>query len=211
MSLMAKDKGGGDFPLIDPGTHQAVCYGVVDLGTHENTIYQTKSQKVCVMWELPDQRIEYDKDGLHHNIARTISKIYTLSINEAKSNLGKDLVSWRGKPFTEEEKQGFDIFSILEANCLLQIIHVQKNGKTYANISAIVKLPKNMQRLKPESAIIQYSMADNGFEIPGTVPEWMQKLIKKSEEFVGGSQPVGDEVEGENVQVPPTEDDDIPF
>lgn len=210
MGLLARDKGGQDFPPIDPGTHHAVCYGVVDLGTHENTIYGTKAQKIWIAWELPDQRIEYDKDGKHYNVARSISKIYTLSIHE-KSNLGKDLVSWRGKQFTDEEKQGFDILTILGANCLLQVVHQQKNGKTYANISTIAKLMKNMQKLKPENPLIQYSIETNGFEIPDNIPDWVKKLIAKSEEHQGGFRPSEDNIDAENAQFPPAEDDDIPF
>jgi len=206
MSLMAKDKGGEGFPPIDPGTHHAVCYGVVDLGTQQNQLFDSKSQKVWIVWELPDIRIEFDRDGQHHNLPRSISKIYTLSIHE-KSNLGKDLVSWRGVPFNEAEKQGFDIVSILEANCLLQVVQQQKNGKTFAQITAIAKLMKNMQKLKPENETIQYSMETDGFNIPKNVPEWVAKMIHKSEEFQegqGGNAP--DLQDG-----PPATDDDIPF
>lgn len=210
MSLMAKDKGGEGFPPIDPGTHHAVCYGVVDMGTQQNPLFDSKVQKVWIAWELPDVRIEFDRDGKHYNLPRSISKIYTLSIHE-KSNLGKDLVSWRGVAFTEEEKQGFDIFNVLEANCLLQIVHQQKNGKTYGQISTIAKLMKNMQKLKPESPVIKYSMDTDGFEIPKTVPEWVEKMIKKSEEYQGGR---GNNNNPDVENYPPATDDEsdqIPF
>ena len=206
MSLMARDKGGEGFPPIDPGTHHAVCYGVVDLGTQQNQLFDNKAQKVWIVWELPDVRIEFDKDGKHYNIPRSISKIYTLSIHE-KSNLGKDLVSWRGVPFNEAEKQGFDIVSILEANCLLQVVQQQKNGKTYAQITTIAKLMKNMQKAKPENEIIQYSMEVDGFNIPKNIPEWVAKMIHKSEEFQGGQRTDVPDLQDR----PPVTDDDIPF
>jgi hypothetical protein len=210
MGLYAKDKGGQDFPPIDPGTHHAVCYGVVDLGTHENPLFGTKGQKVWICWELPDQRIKYDKSGQHYEIARSISKIYTLSIHE-KSNLGKDLVSWRGQQFTDAEKQGFDIFTILGANCLLQVVHQQKNGKTFANISTIAKLMKNMQKLKPENGMIQYSIEVNSFEIPDNVPDWVKKKIAQSEEHQGGFTKAEEAIDGENVEILSAENDDLPF
>jgi len=208
MGLYAKDKGGEGFPPIDPGTHHAVCYGVVDIGTHENPMFNKKSHQVWIAWELPDVRIEFDRDGQHFDLPRTISKIYTLSINEEKANLGKDLVSWRGRPFTDEEKEGFDIFNVLEANCLLQVVHQQKNGKTYAKIAAVAKLMKNMQKIHPGNEILRYSIADNGFTIPENIPDWVKKLIQKSEEFQGGTPLTGDM---DTDSPPPPEDDDIPF
>ncbi|MHA1379626.1 MAG: hypothetical protein ACTSRG_14730 [Candidatus Helarchaeota archaeon] len=41
----------------------------------------------------------------------------------AKATMRKFLESWRGKKFTKEELEGFDLQKILGKPCQLQIIH----------------------------------------------------------------------------------------
>src|SRR5208337_1405024 len=74
-------------------------------------------------------------------------KRYTLSLHE-KAALRKDLESWRGRTFTEEELKGFDVENVLDVPCLLNVIHNGTSGTVYANVSGIMKLPKSMQPIK---------------------------------------------------------------
>ena len=85
---------------VPAGTHHAVCYGVIAVGTQPSEKF-TPRQKIIVCFEIPAERIII-KD---QDLPRGISKRYTLSLNE-KSNLRKDLQSWRGKPFTPTELDG---------------------------------------------------------------------------------------------------------
>ena len=93
--------GGNDtpsYPTVSVGVHKARCVRVIDLGTQQND-YQGQiswKRQVMLIWEVPS---ETDNKGE----PLTISKFYTLSLNE-KANLANDLVSWRGRPFTETEK-----------------------------------------------------------------------------------------------------------
>ena len=140
MGLTAKDKGNGkDFEPIPEGMHHAICYGLYDLGTQYNERFGKSAHKVLIQWELPNQRIEIEKDNETLDLPRATSKIYTLSLHE-KSNLKKDLASWRGKSFTPEELEGFDLRAILGINCTLQIIHNKKDGNTYSNVATIVPI-----------------------------------------------------------------------
>lgn len=130
-----------EFELPPAGTHLAICYRVIDLGTQEtNWQGQTKRQhKILVSWELPDEKMS---DGRPF----TISQRYTWSMSD-KAALRKDLESWRGTPFTEKDfgSQGFDIRNIVGKACLLTIVPETKGEKTYANIKAIGKLMKGQQ------------------------------------------------------------------
>ena len=66
MAIMASDSGNGkDFKKVPPGCHFAVCNMVVDLGVQESSFNgESKSQhKVYLRWEVPDERVTYEKDG----------------------------------------------------------------------------------------------------------------------------------------------------
>ena len=65
-----------------------------------------------------------------------ISKRYTLSTH-TKSTLRKDLESWRGRAFTPEEEEAFDVANVCGAYCLLNVTHNQGgDGNTYANVGS---------------------------------------------------------------------------
>jgi len=140
MPIIAK-AGGGSFAPAPAGTHSAVCCDVVDLGVLEvNYAGKTKRQhKITVIWQIGERR---DDDKLF-----LLRKRYTLSLHE-KASLRKDLESWRGRSFTPAELEGFDIETLLGVPCLLSVIHQAKDGDIFANISAIMRLPKGMEALK---------------------------------------------------------------
>jgi len=190
MGLMAKDSGGDGFEPIPAGTYVARCVSVVDLGVQE-TPWGGK-EKVYLGFEVPDERVEWkDKEGVEHEGPAFIGSRYTLSINE-KSILGQHLTSWRGKPFTEEERDGFDLFTVLGAPCLINILHEEKNNKTYANIVSIMRLPKDMEAKPAESELIAYSPLDNekagNFE---KLSDWQKKLVRAGYKMAEGSTVVG--------------------
>ena len=130
-------KAGASFTPAPAGAHPAVCCDVVDLG--DITIeYQGKAKtqhKIKIVWQIEELRA----DGHPHQIR----KQYTLSLHD-KASLRKDLEAWRRKQFTEEELRGFDVEQLLDKPCLLNVIHREANGNTYANVSAIMRLPKGM-------------------------------------------------------------------
>jgi hypothetical protein len=181
MTLIAKSKG-RSYPAIEGGSYHAICYSVVDLGVHYNQRWDKKAHKVMITWELPELRIDIERENNVVNLPRAISKEYTLSIHE-KSNLGRDLTCWRGVAFTPDERDGFDIQSIIKANCILQIINTEKDGEVYANVQAVTKLLKGMEKKEPENPLCLYSMAQDGFTFPEHMPDWLKDKIKQSEEY----------------------------
>ena len=135
------------FELVPEGNHIAVCYRVIDLGTqHGEYLGKPKIQrKVLISWELPDEKMA---DGRPF----TIGQKFTWSMSE-KANLRQVLESWRGKAFTEADfgPGGFDIANIIGVGCMLNVVHSHKNGKTYANIASVAKLPKGMASPGPSN------------------------------------------------------------
>jgi hypothetical protein len=140
MPIMASVGSGRQFKPAPAGVHQAVCVDVVDLGLLEVTYAgKTKKQhKIRIVWQ-----IEELMDDMRPFI---VQKRYTLSLSE-KANLRKDLESWRGRAFTEAELEAFDVETVLGANCLLNVMRVDKEGESYANITAVMPIKKGMPKL----------------------------------------------------------------
>jgi hypothetical protein len=208
MSLTAKDKG----PSVEPvpaGVHVAVCYGVVDLGTQFNPKFNKHARKVLVLWELPQCRADFERDGQKQNLPRAISQRYTLSLSE-KANLRRDLESWRGRKFSAQELNGFDLQAILGAPCQLQIVHEQgKEGRPFAAIAAIMALPKGATRPKPENPLLFFTFegVQGHPALPPTMPDWIKDLIAQSREWTGQPAPVT----STQPSAPATDGDDLPF
>jgi hypothetical protein len=178
MSLTAKENGGGkSFEIIEEGTHPAVCYGMVDIG-EQKTNYngeEKSADKIIILWEVSDATITIDGKEM----PRGISKTYTNSLHE-KAGLRKDLKSWRGKEFTEAELAGFNLENIIGAPCLINIVHTEKDGRTYANISSIMALPKGMPKPQMVNPKLIFNM-DTATEADlKKLPEWIQKKITES-------------------------------
>lgn len=129
MSLIAK---GTSFTPPPEGVWPAVCVDVVDLGTVESP--WGAKPKCRIVWEISEKM----RDGRPF----VATKQYTISLHE-KANLHKDLKAWRGKSFTVEEMQGFDVEKVIGAPCQLVITHEEKDGLVYGNVTAILRAQKN--------------------------------------------------------------------
>lgn len=205
MALNVRDKGGSDFKKVPTGNHVAVCNMVADVGLQQ-TSFGAK-HKIYIRFEIPAERTEYEKDGQKFEGPMTIGMFFTASLSK-KASLRPFLEAWRGRAFTKEELEGFDLFNVLGAACMLNVIHQPAENdptKIYANIASIAALPKGFQKPKAENPLLKYSPEDqDDFK---KLPEWLQEKIKKQmsetpEDEGQGAAPTGGT---------PFEDDDIPF
>lgn len=166
MSIIARKPEGGDFDFtpVPSGTHQAICTIVADIGWQE-VVYsgQAKLQhKVVLRFEIPQLRTTWTVDDKEHEGPMVISRKYTLSLHE-KADLRKDLESWRGRKFTEEQLESFDVLSVLGVPCLLGVVHShdEKKNRTYANIGSIMGFPPGMPQIpKAEGELIGFSWGE---------------------------------------------------
>lgn len=207
MAIIAKETGGREFTPIPAGPHLALCTMVADLGMQEG--YSGKPQrKVYIRFEVPDERVEFERDGQKIEGPAIIGKMYTLSLSE-KANLRRDLENWRGKTFTPDELKGFDISKLLGKPCQLAITHEQKDGKTYANITGIMGLSKDQKAraatMQPENAVVEYSVDAHDDEAFQYLPKWIKEKVgtRLTETAVQTSQSAAAGDDGF--------DDDIPF
>lgn len=140
---MIVKRNGGNFTPAPAGTWAAVCVDIVDLGMVQG--FQGKAQhKVKLVWQIEEDRA----DGKPFQV----QKRYTPSLHE-KASLRKDLEAWRGRAFTEEELDGWDLDNVIGAGCLLCVVQVAKNNETYANIQSLMKLPKSMKAPTPRDYV----------------------------------------------------------
>jgi hypothetical protein len=189
MGFIAKDNGGGDFKRIPPGSYIARCYLLVDMGEQlsDGKYGQSVQHKIRLGWEVFGE----EEDGTPLTVEingqmrqMTIGKTYTLSLSE-KAGLRKDLVSWRGRDFTAEELEGFDITNILNVYCMLNITTSEKDGKTYTNISAITPLPSALKNAKPapDHEPVMFNLDEPDWQVFEALPEWLSDTIKKSPQY----------------------------
>jgi hypothetical protein len=139
MAIIAK-KSGASFIPAPSGQWSSVCVDVVDLGMLEVAFGGKKKtqHKIRIVWQI--------SEVMSDNKPFLVQKRYTLSLHE-KAALRKDLESWRGKPFTDDELNGFDLEVLLGVTCLLNVLQQTKEGDTYANVVGIMRLPKGMQAI----------------------------------------------------------------
>ena len=178
MSLTVNGESAPSIAPVEEGTHLGVCSMLIDLGMQYSEIYKKSQRKVLIGWELPDETIEIDGEQK----PRVLSKRYTANLSE-KSNLRKDLASWRGRDFTPEELKAFDLKNIVGASCLLTVIHSKSGEKTYANIQSVVKLPKGMAKQALSEPPVVFDLDTDPLERVDDMPQWIAELIKKSETY----------------------------
>ena len=190
MGLIAKGGGGGDYELIPEDNHLARCVQIIDIGTQEGGDYGPKHQ-IVIGWELPGEMRVYD-EAIGEQPAM-MSKFYTLSLAD-RANLRHDLESWRGKSFTAEELEGFDLKHLLGVPCLLQVIHkTGKDGKTRAQIGSISKLPKGMECPPQISKHRLFDLEDPDMSMYAELPEWLQARIRAAVEWSDTMAEINDE------------------
>lgn len=178
MSLIVSGSSAASYTPIEEGTHVGICYMMVDLGMQFSEVYKNKSKKVWIGWEITDETIDLD-DGPHH---RTMGKQYTASLGES-SNLRQDLAAWRGRDFTPQELEAFDLRNIVGAPCLINVVHRTNGTKTYANVQSIMAMPKGMPIPMATEKHVIYDIDSDPVEMVDSLPKFLGEQIKKSEDY----------------------------
>lgn len=177
--------------LIPAGNYIARCYQMIEIGTISEIILgkQQVLKKVRIGWELPlEKRVFREENGEQPLV---ISKEYTLSMNE-KANLRKDLKSWRGKDFTEEEAREFDITKLIGVPCMLNIIHKPTKSdptRIFEEISGITSIPKGLA--VPAQINKNFVLSYDSFDkvLFDSLPDFIRNKMQGSLEYAAINQP----------------------
>lgn len=205
---------GSDYKPLPAGNYAATCIRVIDLGT-QTTNYQGEeksARKVRIFWEIPEETVEWEGQiG-----PAIISSTYTASLHE-KANLRKVLESWRGRAFTADELKGFDTKNVLGAPCLLNVVHTEKDGRTYANVAGVTPLIKGMAKPELTGPLVNFDLDDFQPEVLESLHEKLRDQIKQSPEYraltTGDAGFHGGEADGDVANGKPDDTfaDEIPF
>jgi hypothetical protein len=122
-----------------------------------------RKHKIVIVWQI-DENLD---DGRPYLVRRR----YTCSLHE-KAALRRDLESWCGRAFTDQELQAFDLENLLSVGCLIKVIHEARNGSVYANVASVMPLPSGMKAPVPGDYVrvinrprAQTDAAQNGLKI----------------------------------------------
>lgn len=185
MAINAKASANYERELIPAGNYVARCYKMIEIGTVPTEFQGEKkmTHKVRIGWELPTELKIFSQEKGEQPCV--IEKEYTLSLGD-KSNLRKDLKSWRGKDFTTEEAEKFDITKLLGIPCMLNVIHVSGKkdpSKQYQAIGSISPLPKGLICDPQINPSFEFSFDGFSQEKFNLLPEYIRKQIEESDEY----------------------------
>lgn len=210
MILKEEPMEGKDFKIAPVGNHLARLYRIIDLGT-QKTVWEgveKMQRKLMFNFELHGEDNEGNPLTTDDGKPLMVTKRYTRSFFET-SALRQDLQAWRGKEFTADELQGFDITVLLGKFCMLNVIHNKaSNGKTYANVKGLSPVPAAIKKLGEPKGVNEPFIFDlNAFDQAkfDTLPQWLQDTIKESAEYRGTV------AAGNPDKVLSDIDDDVPF
>lgn len=204
MSLIARRPEHDDFEMFPEGTHIVRCWRLVDLGTQDpppDFRNQRPSRQVVVSFEACEEKMANGEPF-------SINAFYN-NILGKKHKFRKHLEAWRGKAFTEEELDGFDLTRVVGTACMLNVIHEKREGseEVKAKIEAIMALPRGTRAPDMINETVVFSLDDATVNWD-KLPEWLQERIQKSHEWTGKQQ------DRPHLGVPASEDGtdpDIPF
>jgi len=178
-------KTAGEFKRVNPGTYAARCYSMIEIGTIETEYLGEKKKRheVMLTWELPtEQEVFHEEKGEEPFV---VSKTYGLSMHE-KSNLRRDLESWRGLGFTEQEATKFDVTKLLGVPCMISIIHKPGRvdpSKTYVEITSISRMPKGLECPAQINPTRMLSFENWNQELYESLSDFLKEKIASSDEY----------------------------
>jgi len=216
MSFIVEDK--GNFEATPSGMHLARCYRIIDLGTQKSEYMgQIKYlHKIMLGWEIHGTNDDGTPLKMRDGRPFAIFKNYTLSWSE-KATLRGDLQSWRGKPFTQEEMRRFDLKTVLNAWCMLNVIErAGQDGNMYVNVSGVTPVPSMIKKNglpEPINKNELFNLTDPDMVMFDTFSENLKKKIQSSPEWekLNKKTKTVDDIAPKALATSFDEDEDIPF
>lgn len=142
MPIFVSEGSSREWTPAPAGLHQGVCIDVVDLGNQEMTFAGKAklTHRVRLWWALEEENP--DNGGQPFRVMRN----FTASLHE-KATLRKFLETWRGREFSVEELERFDLETLIGVNAQIQVVHNKTGDRTYANVAAAISIGKGMTKM----------------------------------------------------------------
>jgi hypothetical protein len=191
-----------DFQLPPEGAQVATVIRLVDLGTQYSEKFKNSKRKFWLTFELPESLLE---GGESKGMPMTINTEYANTVGQ-KSNLLKDF-----KHLGVEEGKPFNAIKLIGQCMQVNIAYVEKDGKTFANVTTVMSLARGQQPHEPVHNLELFSLKKyiagdkKMLDLFVTFSDYLQKRIKECIEL-SGNKPGNGSAENNNF----VEDEDIP-
>jgi hypothetical protein len=201
------NSGTGGYEIAPEGSHRAVCIGLAMMGTHESTFEGEKKRqkKVRFFFEIPNET-----EG---NEPYEVSKQFNFSWHK-QSNLRPFINTWRGRAFSDDELNKFNIASVIGAPCALTIQHTVSatSGKTRPEVKTVTPLMKGLAKPTPTKTLFLYDVEKHDQATFDMLPPVFQAMIKESEEWQNiGKAPAPVTAPAPALVVASEDEEDLPF
>lgn len=193
MPMKAPTQAHKERPLAPAGTHVAIMYKLMNLGTRiqmfQGKLKEHPDTLVTMTFELPNERVKFtekniDGDDVEVEKPLVVSREFTFSMGP-KSNLRPFVEGMIGTKLSDEEAYGFDLEALVGTKCLITLVH-KKSGdgtKTYANVTTASPLMKGLS--VPEQFNKNQIQDVNTMSLDeiNKLPPFLQDKIKVSDEY----------------------------
>jgi len=161
------------------GSHVARCCQIIDLGRQWDARRKASRPMVLIGWELPLSSAAGTPPPI-------VQRRYAKSLDE-NSNLLDDLNSWRGREFTAEEYDGFDLQKIAGETCLITVSHsrnVTAAGRrnARAKVTAVGSLAGSFEPPPAMHPVVIYDIDRHDEKVYLAFPDYLKRMIDESDE-----------------------------
>lgn len=172
------------YDIVPAGNHVARIYRILHLGTAPDTYMGEEKMinKIMIGWELSNEKKVFRADKGEE--LYVISAEYTLSMNE-KSNLRKLIEGMLGVVLNEGEAEAFDVLSLVDETCLLNVIHktASTSGREYAMVKGASPIPKGMFVPPPYNPVQKLDYEDWNTDLFNSLPPFIREKITNTIEY----------------------------
>jgi len=170
-----------NYEPIPEGTHRARLVKIIDVGTQVMSFSANEEKhlrRLRLTFETPDERATFKKEDGEQPYM--VSKEYTMSLHD-KSSLRPAIQALLGRNLKkEEEKEGFDLSSLLGAPCMITVEHKEKEDKKFPNITGVSGVPKGMEVPEAETPFETFDVDNWNEETFRGFNEYLQDKIMNS-------------------------------
>lgn len=172
-------------PIPPVGLHPAICYAIIDMGTHTENFKGNVSEKpkVKLCFEFPTlPEVVFDETKGPQRLS--IMQDYNL-YSDDKSNLIKMLKQWRGVQKIDLAK---DLPAYLGQPCQIMVVHTTKDDITYVNIasSGTMVMPPMPQNFGPaKNPLVLFDIDKFSWAAFQSLWPFIQTKIRASKDWSG--------------------------
>jgi hypothetical protein len=168
---------------VPAGAHVARLYQIVHVGTVPST-YQGEARdadQIRLTFELCNKKKEF-VEGEGEKPLSISTRFETYSMGK-KANLRRLIEGMLGTKLHDDEAYNFNLDDILGSECLLTVVHTERDGNTYANIQGASPLPEGLKAPAIFNAPKFLDVNEMTVEEVSALPQFLQDKIKSSREY----------------------------